>query len=459
MDKLDNRIVFGYENYNKDEGYFVDNCIDFKCDNLSPCDTGGVIFETFRGIGGISMTIDDIHKKNISNYIYPVSFRFFAQGFGIDKPWEWNEKSNKIDGKTFFSKISDKVLEDLRTKKAKLFLYYPFEGTSVSSGSTILALYPLLLDLLKEYNLPIDNVSYCDSNLYIKKHMKEMNVFPVNYCALTYNEWNVMDHKFQLYHGKNSRATKNKKRILRKELRPKYFLSYNRIPKQHRTALVLSLFKNNLLDKGLVSFPQKGMAGYDIVHDERDWLKRNHISYVIQDGDILDEYENYSDRLNDKLPLLLDKEDMSVCWSVTPTPFNHYFDTYFSIVTESIYREAPPDNMELFISEKIWKPIMNYHPFILVANPGSIKQLKEYGFKTFHPFIDESYDDCLSNQERFLSIEKEIKKLCSLSIEELHDWYWSVMDILEHNYFHFYNVFIPDQYKQLRIDFENILEG
>jgi len=32
------------------------------------------------------------------------------------------------------------------------------------------------------------------------------------------------------------------------------------------------------------------------------------------------------------------------------------------------------------------------------------------------------------------------------------------MDILEHNYFHFYNVFIPDQYKQLRIDFENILE-
>jgi len=123
MDKLDNRIVFGYENYNKDEGYFVDNCIDFKCDNLSPCDTGGVIFETFRGIGGISMTIDDIHKKNISNYIYPVSFRFFAQGFGIDKPWVWNEKSNKIDGKTFFSKISDKVLEDLRTKKAKLFLY------------------------------------------------------------------------------------------------------------------------------------------------------------------------------------------------------------------------------------------------------------------------------------------------------------------------------------------------
>ena len=201
------------------------------------------------------------------------------------------------------------------------------------------------------------------------------------------------------------------------------------------------------------------MTGYDVVHEERDWLKRNHISSVIQDSNLLDEYEKYSDKLNYKLPLLLDKEDMSVCWSVTLTPFNHYFDTYFSIVTESIFRESSPNDMELFISEKIWKPIMNYHPFILVANPGSIKQLKEYGFKTFHPFIDESYDDCLSNQERFLLIEKEIKKLCSLPIEEIHEWYWSVMDILEHNYYHFYNVFIPDQYKQLRIEFENILEG
>ena len=115
------KIVFGYEKYNKDEGYFVDNCIDFKCGDLSPCDTGGVIFETFRGVDGISMTIDDIHKKNISNYIYPVSFRYFAHGFGIDKPWEWNETENKSVGKTFFSEISNKVLEDLRTKRAKLF--------------------------------------------------------------------------------------------------------------------------------------------------------------------------------------------------------------------------------------------------------------------------------------------------------------------------------------------------
>jgi len=116
-------------------------------------------------------------------------------------------------------------------------------------------------------------------------------------------------------------------------------------------------------------------------------------------------------------------------------------------------------NTMFHITEKAIKPIAGGMPFVVAGCKGFMRRLQHFGFKTFHPFIDESYDECLSNQERFLSIEKEIKKVCSLSIEELHEWYWSVMGILEHNYFHFYNVFIPDQYKQLRIEFENILEG
>ena len=460
------KIVFGYENYSEDENYFVDNCINFKCGDWGPCDTGGVIQETFRGVGAVSMTIKDIHENNIPNYIYPVGFRFFSEGFGIDKPWELNNPNNTIlrDGvkKSFLSEISDEALQDIKSKRAKLLLYYPFEGTSKTSGRSALSLYPIILDEMDKYNIPIDNVSYCDSNLNLKKHMKEiskdLNVFSINYCALTYHELNVVDNKFQLYHGKNTRATKNKKNILKFDKRSKYFLSYNRIPKSHRTALVLSLFKNNLLSKGLVSYPQMGMTGYDVVHNPDDWLKRNHFQDVIHDGDILDDYEKYSVKLNNKLPLLLDKQDMSVCWSVTHTTFNHYFDTYFSIVTESIFREAPQDDMELFISEKTWKTIMNYHPFIIVASPFTLKKIRSYGFKTFHPFIDESYDVCLDNQQRFLMIEEQIKKLCEMPLEDLHDWYCSIIDTLEFNYSHFYNTFIPNQYKELENEFKNILE-
>ena len=40
-----------------------------------------------------------------------------------------------------------------------------------------------------------------------------------------------------------------------------------------------------------------------------------------------------------------------------------------------------------------------YKPFILIDRY-QIKKLKEWGFKTFHPFIDESYDDVLDKDKR-----------------------------------------------------------
>ena len=48
------------------------------------------------------------------------------------------------------------------------------------------------------------------------------------------------------------------------------------------------------------------------------------------------------------------------------------------------------------------------------------------GFKTFHPFIDESYDDVLDKDKRQKMIFKQIEILCNKSVEEIHDWYWSI---------------------------------
>ena len=80
-----------------------------------------------------------------------------------------------------------------------------------------------------------------------------------------------------------------------------------------------------------------------------------------------------------------------------------------------------------------------------MANAGSLEYLKRYGFKTFSPFIDESYDNIDDTGQRFLAIEKEINKLCSKPIEEIHEWYWSIEKILKHNYYHFYNEFAPKE--------------
>ncbi len=72
---------------------------------------------------------------------------------------------------------------------------------------------------------------------------------------------------------------------------------------------------------------------------------------------------------------------------------NHrcYTDTWFSIVTETIF-----DYPHTFFTEKIWKPIIMGHPFVVAANPGYLKDLRRAGFRTFNHIIDEHYDqiDC-----------------------------------------------------------------
>ena len=54
-------------------------------------------------------------------------------------------------------------------------------------------------------------------------------------------------------------------------------------------------------------------------------------------------------------------------------------------------------------------------------------------------------------------IEKEINKLCNKPIEEIHEWYWSIVDILKHNYYYFYKTFIPKLKNKLIEDIENTL--
>ena len=148
-----------------------------------------------------------------------------------------------------------------------------------------------------------------------------------------------------------------------------------------------------------------------------------------------------------KLPLTIDLEYLSQSkHSFDKFDIKYYLDSYYQIVTGNNFTDFDD---QLIFSEKIWKPITNFQPFIYLDDVGALKKLQEYGFKTFEPFIDESYDKVYDTTKRFNMIENEINKLCNIPIEEIHDWYWSIEDILKHNYYHFYENFIPEQKENL----------
>ena len=106
-----------------------------------------------------------------------------------------------------------------------------------------------------------------------------------------------------------------------------------------------------------------------------------------------------------------------------------YLDSYLNITTETDFL-----NPTGYASEKVWKPFGFFQPVLLVGSPNTLEFVRSFGFKTFDGFIDESYDKETDNAKRFELIEKEIVKFSKMSKQEVHDWYWSMEDILVHNF-------------------------
>jgi hypothetical protein len=84
-----------------------------------------------------------------------------------------------------------------------------------------------------------------------------------------------------------------------------------------------------------------------------------------------------------------------------------YTDTYFSLVTETVF-----DYAYSFRTEKIWKPIAMGHPFVVASNLGYYRDLHQLGFKTFGNLIDESFDSIDNNQDRIERIAQTVEWLC-----------------------------------------------
>ncbi len=97
-------------------------------------------------------------------------------------------------------------------------------------------------------------------------------------------------------------------------------------------------------------------------------------------------------------------------WGDAIVNYRCYTDSWFSLVTETIY-----DYPHTFRTEKIYKPMLMAHPFVVAANPGYLRDLRNAGFKTFDKLIDERYDQIDSPQGRMQRIIDTVHWLCEKS--------------------------------------------
>jgi hypothetical protein len=100
-------------------------------------------------------------------------------------------------------------------------------------------------------------------------------------------------------------------------------------------------------------------------------------------------------------------------WGDVYTRAEPYIDTYFSLVTETVF-----DYPYSLRSEKIYKPIAMCHPFVAVANRGFYRDLHHAGYQTFGHLIDESFDMIDNNQDRLDRIAQVVEDLCASNLAE-----------------------------------------
>ena len=108
------------------------------------------------------------------------------------------------------------------------------------------------------------------------------------------------------------------------------------------------------------------------------------------------------------------------------------YDSYdFSHTNCSIVLETVYDRIHL--TEKTLRPLACGHPFLLLNGAGALEKIREYGFKTFQPYINESYDKEKDPVKRMDMVLGEMNRINSSS-EKYQRWIWNgCQEIAEHN--------------------------
>ena len=101
------------------------------------------------------------------------------------------------------------------------------------------------------------------------------------------------------------------------------------------------------------------------------------------------------------------KEEITVSWQRYLNP-DWYDRTAFSVVAESYMRNTSNPSAGTEVSEKIFKPLAYYHPFVTFGSQHTLKYLHEQGFETFPELFDETYDLIADDLQRHDAVQKSI---------------------------------------------------
>lgn len=244
----------------------------------------------------------------------------------------------------------------------------------------------------------------------------------IKYGSVFFNFWEYFSYSTNII----KEIREGQHAVLSKTPRFYKFIALNRRCHAHRMAAFTKLYPYK--DQGLLSFAKAGHGELDLAptfnyySNQKSKFKEDfpkiHREWISQD-------------LDNAIPLELDKNlDPYDHFSLTTNPINDehtlkFYQSYLHIVIETSVHSV-------FFSEKTFKPVKYFQPFVLIGGAGSLKKLKELGYKTFEDYIDEGYDDIVDNQER---IEYAFKSALDFMMQDnLPNILNDMFHLLKHNH-------------------------
>ena len=361
--------------------------------------------------------------KKGKKFIYPVKPSPTLLNFcGINNQ---GTDGNKIEGDYFWKFISKKALAEIRDGRGIVLIDYSMEPF------ISLDYHKLLHTCLKESGINPESI-YIAVNSFNAKQLYE------NWFSVEDRRYRIINTPFCLEHSsyyysqsldrnENKVVTLDKFLSTRDVVRDNYFLMKIKAPKEHRLKTLILLTDDNLIDRGDWSF--SGQQSFSKTDEYKNAVRNLDLKNKVQVEELLDRGQH---NLKSEENLLFNGIN---AW--TDENYVPHLNSYFDICFESFFYI---ESEAISLTEKIFKPIINFQPFIYVATKGSLQVLRDLGFKTFEPFIDESYDQELDNDKRLFMAYEQIKKLCRMSKQEIHEWYWGMQDILVDNRQHLLNI-------------------
>ncbi len=257
------------------------------------------------------------------------------------------------------------------------------------------------------------------------------------------------------------------------KIKPHKFLFYNNHPKINRVYFVGQIIRRNLHDHGLMSLNVREDELEGAIEQYADPENAITQAFFPETGpDVFQALIN-----NKQLTLSLkglgsrdfqgtanfDLQNFHMGqdqWiSLGEDTIDHASRCYFAIITETkylqditnkthphIYLDLMDKDYEVPITidtnfidcitftEKTYKFILAKMPFILCGMPGALAVLREQGYKTFSPWINEAYDLIENDEDRAVAISEEIERLCSMSDEWWLEAQKELLPRLKHNF-------------------------